>query len=460
MTLLWLLIVVTVLSGLVWLVDQWILAPRRPAMTEAAGGGFAAQFAGLVFVAACAGTFILLKRSPQYASGLELHPIVVFVTIVSAIILMLDTALFAPQRAAFGGQLPAGSAPVAVPEVIGFTRVLCPATLWMLVLHYFGADTQLTLSNYAILGFGLISLYDDWLLHPRRQAAHPGTAKPPLVRIVDALLLGSALSAVWALFTTEAVDFSLVLAVLALASGVIWMLDRLFMNRMRRTHAPGSEPLPEPVWVEYARTFFPIIVIVLGVRSFVFEPFRIPSDSMMPTLQDGDFIFVNKYAYGLRLPVINTKVTAGHPPARGDVIVFRLPSNPRVNYIKRLVALPGEHVHVADNQVYIDGKRQAQQITGTYSGKGHNEYYDEVPLGMEHLGGVLHPVMYAQKPSTDFDADVPPGDYVFMGDNRNNSQDSRFAYVVGFVPEQNLVGRAVRVWFNLGSLDRIGQAIH
>ena len=115
--------------------------------------------------------------------------------------------------------------------------------------------------------------------------------------------------------------------------------------------APGSGPLPEPVWVEYARTFFPIIVIVLGVRSFVFEPFRIPSDSMMPTLQDGDFIFVNKYAYGLRLPVINAKVTEGHLPERGDVIVFRLPSNPSVNYIKRLVGCPATRRIVRNNQL-------------------------------------------------------------------------------------------------------------
>jgi signal peptidase I len=461
MTLLGLLIVVGVVAGMVWLIDQWILAPRRPAAAEPAGGSPAVQFAGFAFLIACAGVFILLKRSPEYASSIEVYPVVVFVAIASSVILILDAALFAPQRAALGAGRAAGTAKRPVPEVIAYARVICPATLWMLVLHYFGADAQLTLSNGSLLGFGLISLYDDWLPHPRRLAADPGATKPLLVRLVDALLLGSALSAVWALFTTEAVDFSLVLAVLGLASGLIWLLDRLVMNRARRTLAAGKEPLPEPVWVEYARTFFPIIVIVLGVRSFIFEPFRIPSDSMMPTLQDGDFIFVNKYAYGLRLPVINTKVTAGHAPERGDVIVFRLPSNPKVNYIKRLVALPGEHVHVADNLVYINGKLQAQQVTGNYSGpKGDTEYYYQVPLGTEQLGNVLHPVMYARKPSTDFDADVPRGYYFFMGDNRNNSQDSRFAQEVGFVPEQNLVGRAVRVWFNLGYLSRIGQGIH
>jgi signal peptidase I len=275
------------------------------------------------------------------------------------------------------------------------------------------------------------------------------------------LLLGSALSAIWGLFTTEAVDFSLVLAILAVVSGLIWGLDRSIMRRARAALAPGKEPLAEPVWVEYARTFFPIIVIVLAVRSFVFEPFRIPSDSMMPTLQDGDFIFVNKYAYGLRLPVINTKVTEGHAPQRGDVIVFRLPSNPRVNYIKRLVGLPGEHVEVRSNLVYINGELQPQVPDGVYSGpKDDREQYQGAPLGTEQLGAARHPVMFAHQLPTDFDQVVPAGYYFFMGDNRNNSQDSRFAGQVGFVPEQNLVGRAVRVWLNFRYLNRIGEAIH
>jgi signal peptidase I len=233
------------------------------------------------------------------------------------------------------------------------------------------------------------------------------------------------------------------------------------MRRARFALAPDKQPLGEPLWVEYARTFFPIIVIVLAVRSFVFEPFRIPSDSMMPTLQAGDFIFVNKYAYGLRLPVLNTKVTAGHAPKRGDVIVFRLPSNPRVNYIKRLIGLPGDHVQVRNNLLTINGQPQPQRAAGFYSGpKDDEEAYSGAPLAIEQLGTLAHPVMFAYKPDTDFDQIVPKGYYFFMGDNRNNSLDSRFPGHVGFVPEQNLVGRAVRVWLNFKYLNRIGEAIH
>jgi signal peptidase I len=468
-TSLWLIIAVVVGSGLTWLVDEWILAPRRPAPDggqDSASHGTQdsssiAQYAGFVFVIACALLFLLLKRSPEYSESVELHPIVVFVAILSSVILIVDLALFAPQRAALQAAR-TGASPRVEPTVVSYAGVICPATVWMLLLNYFGAEAQLLWSNLGILAFGLVSLYDDWLVHPRRLVANPMAGKPVMVRIVDALLLGSALSAVWALFTTEAVDFSFVLAVLALVSGLIWAFDRLLMSRARSALAPGKEALPEPVWVEYARTFFPIIVIVLAVRSFVFEPFRIPSDSMMPTLQAGDFIFVNKYAYGLRLPVINSKVTEGTVPERGDVIVFRLPTNPRINYIKRLVGLPGDHIRVVDNQVYIGGQLQPQQLAGTYAGPKDDEgQYHEAPLGREQLGTVLHPVMFANnRPSTDFDGEVPKGYYFFMGDNRNNSQDSRFADAVGFVPEQNLVGRAVRVWLNFSYLNRIGAAIH
>jgi signal peptidase I len=445
-------------SGLIWLVEQWILAPRKLAAGGADTGSGRAEYAGYVFLIACALLFFMLKRSPAYAANVELYPIVVFVAILSSVVLILDVAMFAPQRAALGAARP-GPAHFAEPAVVVYARVICPATVWMLLLHSLGGEGQLKWANIGIVGFGLVSLYDDWLVNPRRSIT--AVAKPRILRVIDALLLGSALSAVWGLFTTEAVDFSLVLALLALISGVIWGLDRAFMSRARAALAPGKEALAEPVWVEYARTFFPIIVIVLAVRSFVFEPFRIPSDSMMPTLQDGDFIFVNKYAYGLRLPVINTKVTEGHAPQRGDVIVFRLPSNPRVNYIKRLVALPGEHVVVNDNRVYIDGRLQPQDRVGVYSGpKGDESRYVGAPLGREQLGEVLHPVMFADQAPTDFDAEVPKGYYFFMGDNRNNSMDSRFSPPVGFVPEQNLVGRAVRVWLNFRYLNRIGEAIH
>jgi len=458
-------IVVGVASGLVWLVDEWVLTPRRLAAGKAQAPGSTAEYAGYAFLIACVALFVLLKRSPAYASSVELYPVIVFVALATSVILIFDVAMFGPERASLHAANPQ-AAVARDPAVISYARVLCPASLWMLLLHTLGGEEQLRWANFGVLGFGLVSLYDDWLVGPRR--ALSGAAKPRLLKVIDALLLGSALSAVWGLFTTEAVDFSLVLFILAVVSGLIWLLDRLIMTRARAQHAPGAEPLPEPVWVEYARTFFPIIVIVLAVRSFVFEPFRIPSDSMMPTLQDGDFIFVNKYAYGLRLPVVNAKVTEGHLPQRGDVIVFRLPSNPRVNYIKRLVGLPGDLIRVDDNQLYVNGEPQRQQSAGTYAGpkdcsdprdRDCHEEYRGAPVAIEQLGAVAHPIMFAYKPPTPFDQQVPPGYYFFMGDNRNNSLDSRFADAVGFVPEENLVGRAVRVWLNFRYFNRIGEAI-
>ena len=158
-------------------------------------------------------------------------------------------------------------------------------------------------------------------------------------------------------------DFSLVLSVLALLTGVIWGLDRLLFAARR----PAGRA--EPVAVEYARSFFPIILIVLVVRSFLFEPFRIPSDSMMPTLLDGDFIFVSKFSYGLRLPVINTKILDVGSPQRGDVIVFRKPSEPSVNYIKRLVGLPGDRIEVRGDAVWVNGREMVARDAGQVSGR-------------------------------------------------------------------------------------------
>ena len=163
----------------------------------------------------------------------------------------------------------------------------------------------------------------------------------------------------WRLFRYEAVDFSFMLVVVGAVSGAIWGLDQAFFARRRARRAARAgtpaERVREPIAVEYARSFFPVIVLVLVIRSFLFEPFRIPSDSMMPTLFDGDFIFVSKYSYGLRLPVTNTLLIPTGTPQRGDVIVFRLPPNPKINYIKRLVGLPGDRIRVDENnQLYVN----------------------------------------------------------------------------------------------------------
>jgi len=275
-------------------------------------------------------------------------------------------------------------------------------------------------------------------------------------------------------------DFSFILTVATLVTGVIWGLDAWLWKPKREQRAalarggsiggaPGGaavrggdrvgssaagaattagNEVREPVIVEYARSFFPVILIVLVIRSFLFEPFRIPSDSMMPTLLDGDFIFVNKYAYGLRLPVLNTKIVPIGEPKRGDVIVFRLPSDPSINYIKRLVGLPGDHITVADRKVYVNGEPMSVTLEGRYQGPRNTGAQANAELSEENLGGVRHSILYIpERESRDYDVVVPAEHYFFMGDNRDNSRDSRFEEV-GLVPEGNLVGKAVRIWLN------------
>ena len=264
-------------------------------------------------------------------------------------------------------------------------------------------------------------------------------------------------------------DFSFILAAATLVTGIVWGLDSWLWKPGRVSQAVASgvsaEQVREPIVVEYARSFFPVILIVLLIRSFLFEPFRIPSDSMMPTLLDGDFIFVNKYAYGLRLPVINYKVVPIAEPKRGDVIVFRLPSDPSTNYIKRLVGLPGDHITVRERQVFVNGKLMPVTVNGRYEGPRNTGAQADARLGVEDLEGVKHNVLYIpERYSRDFDEVVPAEHYFFMGDNRDNSRDSRFPEV-GFVPERNLVGKAVRIWLNWDLPDaprwnRIGNAIH
>jgi signal peptidase I len=268
-------------------------------------------------------------------------------------------------------------------------------------------------------------------------------------------------------------DFSFILVAATLLTGLIWGVDTWVFKPKRVRAAAGpagggagvgaSDHVREPLLVEYARSFFPVILIVLLIRSFLFEPFRIPSDSMMPTLLDGDFIFVNKFSYGLRLPVLNSKVVPIGEPHRGDVIVFRLPRDPATNYIKRLVGLPGDHIVVRGQNLYINGEHIKVELSGPYEGPGR-EHNAGAVLGTEHLGTVDHSVLFIPDRYTrDYDEVVPEGHYFFMGDNRDNSRDSRFPEV-WFVPERNLVGKAVRIWLNWNLpnapiWDRIGDPI-
>lgn len=252
-------------------------------------------------------------------------------------------------------------------------------------------------------------------------------------------------------------DFALILVIATVVTGVIWALDAWVLKPRR---VAAGKPATENIIVEYSRSFFPIILIVLVVRSFLFEPFRIPSDSMMPTLLDGDFIFVNKYAYGMRVPVLNKRVIEVSDPERGDVIVFRLPSDPATNYIKRVVGLPGDVVEYRTNRLFINGTQVPFELDGEYS-----EFGVRAQLVEELLGSHNHELLIQNhRNSTDGKWTVKPGHYFVMGDNRNNSKDSRFSGV-GQIHESFLVGRAVRIWMNWNFPDdspvwsRIGQKI-
>jgi signal peptidase I len=319
----------------------------------------------------------------------------------------------------------------------------------------------------------LVILADGWFVRPKRDPGAMSVQEPWLPKMAGYALVGLSLAMLWRLFRYEAVDFSLMLVVVGAVSGLIWGVDQAFFARRRKQLAAAAgtaqERVREPLAVEYARSFFPVIVLVLVIRSFLFEPFRIPSDSMMPTLFDGDFIFVSKYSYGLRLPVSNTLLIPTGAPQRGDVIVFRLPPNPKINYIKRLVGLPGDRIRVDENnQLYVNDKPMPQERGPVYSGpKQDMVNYADAPTAFEQLGDKRHLVMFAHGGVKAGEWVVPAGHYFFMGDNRNNSKDSRFQDEIdapGFVPEQNLVGKAVRIWLNLDTRDgplwrRIGNAI-
>jgi signal peptidase I len=238
-------------------------------------------------------------------------------------------------------------------------------------------------------------------------------------------------------------DFSFVLVALAALTGSVWGLDHwLFADRRR---ARGATK--DPAVVDYSRSFFPVIVIVLALRSFLYEPFRIPSDSMMPTLVHGDFIFVNKWRYGLRLPVLNTRFVQVGEPQRGDVVVFRKPTDPSMVLIKRLVGLPGDTVRISGGRLWINGTPSPIEPGELYSGP-KSEQYPFAQVGQERLGDVRHAVLLVQmRAGMEGEWSVPAGHYFMMGDNRNNSQDSRYAEV-GFVPADGIIGRAEAIWLS------------
>jgi signal peptidase I len=236
------------------------------------------------------------------------------------------------------------------------------------------------------------------------------------------------------------VDFALLLFVLLVVSGVIWAVDEIWLVRHRT--AAGTAPEKMPWWVEYGRSFFPVILAVFLLRSFLVEPFRIPSGSMLPTLEIGDFILVNKFAYGIRLPVINKKVIDLGNPQRGDVVVFRYPPEPSTDYIKRIVGLPGDRIAYYDKVLHVNG----EPVTQRDAAQKVTENGLELLRLPEHLGAHQYTVQWMpQRPSPQGEVVVPAGQYFVMGDNRDNSKDSRYW---GFVPDQNLVGKAFFIWMS------------
>ncbi len=244
-----------------------------------------------------------------------------------------------------------------------------------------------------------------------------------------------------------------ILLVLALLTGALVLLGKL-------KHMPEGRS----IFVDYGRSLFPVILIVFVLRSFIVEPFRIPSGSMLPTLHLGDFILVNKAAYGLRLPIVYKKVIPIGSPDRGDVMVFRFPENTKINFIKRVVGLPGDHIRVVGRILYINGQKIEQELVdGNHQTNDRNEYVSN--RYEESLDNANHSILLRRggRGSKGFDGVVPKGHYFVLGDNRDNSRDSRYW---GFVPEENLVGRAFFIWFawdvvNGGGVDwsRIGGSI-
>ncbi len=257
-------------------------------------------------------------------------------------------------------------------------------------------------------------------------------------------------------FTHMGNDFASWLLILSVVSGVLYALDRFRFEPRRKLAAQGGTPA-KPNWaLDFGRQFFPVIAAVFLLRSFVVEPFRIPSGSMIPTLRVGDFILVNRFSYGLRCPVGDCKFLARSGPKRGDVVVFRYPVDPKMDFIKRVIGLPGDTLRYTAKQLTINGQPVPQEIVGRFGDRLDTE-------SIEILDGQRHAMLTdADRPAQDFEFTVPEGQYFMMGDNRDGSSDSRFW---GTVPEAYLKGRAFFVWMSWDSTalrpawSRIGHSI-
>jgi signal peptidase I len=324
----------------------------------------------------------------------------------------------------------------------------------------------------------------------------------PAMAGLTAIILAAfaAYAAAWYFGAVEG-NFALLLLLATVVTGLYWVAEKLvFLPRRRRAaerfeaqrqerlqalRAQGFEPdaadeanarrtrqqlLAQPWWLDWTAGLFPVILAVFVLRSFLFEPFKIPSGSMVPTLRVGDLILVNKFHYGVRLPVFNTLLVANHQPQRGDVVVFRYPPQPSLDYIKRVVGLPGDEVAYLNKQLFINGQpvpkvpqpdffdsetmRYSKQFEETLDGRRYRTLNDdERPAFIAAASDFLYKD-HCRYSVEGVRCKVPPGHYFMMGDNRDNSLDSRYW---GFVPEHNIVGKAFFVWMNFGDMSRIGR---
>ena len=248
-------------------------------------------------------------------------------------------------------------------------------------------------------------------------------------------------------------DFPTLIVLLVFATGLIWAFDAAVLTRRRRAAAREGDgagedviELPPSRIVEYAKSFFPVFLIVLILRSFIVEPFRIPSNSMMPTLLTGDFILVNKFNYGLRLPVLDTKIVDVGLPERGDVVVFRFPGDPSTPFIKRVVGVPGDRIAYYDKVLYVNDEPMVQSPIGRYVGVGSGAVMSGASWRLEQLADVEHHILVQPEAHTvQGTAVIAEGNYFVMGDNRDNSRDSRYW---GTVSDELLIGKAFRIWMN------------
>src|SRR5258706_5625420 len=270
-------------------------------------------------------------------------------------------------------------------------------------------------------------------------------------------------------------NFALILFILLVITGAVTLADKLVFSKRR------AEGEPEPWWIEYPKSFFPVILIVFLLRSFLVEPFKIPSSSMRPTLEVGDFILVNKFTYGIRLPIIEKKIIDITQPQRGDVLVFRYPLDPSLDYIKRVVGVAGDEVIYNNKQLTINGKPQTLKPDGSYSYLEGTLAFVTTQRFQETIDGTVHDVAHLTDAppvrmggvrslpgrencvynESGFKCKVPPGQYFMMGDNRDNSEDSRYW---GFVPDDHIRGKAFFIWWNWDDVSslafkRVGRGI-